>query len=651
MTIPYFGSLPFFLYFIYFLFSVFLAWYVPGNLVIRKISLGRFEKNILSLLVGLVLWGWQGFLFGYLNMRWLSYLYIVIFFLLFIKNINPKQIKFKKLNFNPLIILILTTGVFLQIIGVFFMGARFPDRIVLCCGVTPDNNLELSIINEITQRFPPFEPGWYGHPLVNYHYWSHLVLAELVRVFKLPLVTTVYQYSTLLFSILFGLSLIAISKMLKMKKEFIYWLLFFSYFGGDAAYLIPIIQGKGLGVPFEALEHAAQFFLNYPRAISIIVFLGGLMIFLQWIKDKKKSTGIILGLMFGSLIGFKVYTGIFVLTGCVVYGLFMLSKKEIKTTLPLFLTAFLSAIIYFPVNSKAGGLFYTGFWRANDFIVLPGLNLSHLELAREIYEKGGNILRVLSFELLFTLVYIFITFGTKLIGFFQTKKSMKLFPFDLNIFLISGFTASFILGMFFWQKTGGPNTFNFLVTILILIPFYCALAAYYFISKMNNRFAIMATTILILLTIPRIVFFTRDVFKKLSLTEMITIKEQEALKYLKEKTPKDSIYLADPYDDVGLTHYSEYVSPYIPYMTQRLSFLSGIKDEMEAHGIEYKKRFTIVKEIYSNTDSKEIEKLLYANKISYLYMPSTVNLPVATTSTKIRIVFNNDYFKIYRTTK
>ncbi len=650
MTIPYFGSLSFFLYFIYFLFSVFLAWYIPGNVVLRKISLDRFAKNVLSLLVGLVLWGWQGFVFGYLNARWLSYLYIFIFFILFIKDIRPSQIKFEKMHFDWLIAAILIAGVFLQVIGVFFMGARFPDKITICCGVTPDNNLELSIINEIVQRFPPFEPGWYGHPLVNYHYWSHLVLAELIRVFKLPLVTTVYQYSTILFSLIFGLTLIAISRILKMKQGFIYWLLFFSYFGGDAAFLIPIIQGKGLGIPFEALEHAAQLFFNYPRAVSIVALLGSLMIFIQWIKDKKNSTGLILALMFGSLTGFKVYTGIFVLTGCAAYGLFLLYKGKIKLTLPLVLTTLLSAVIYFPVNANAGGLFYTGFWRVNDFIVLPGLNLSHMELAREIYEKHGNFLRVLSFELLFTFIYIFITFGTKIIGFFQTKKSMKLFPLDFHIFLISGFIVSFILGMFFWQKTGGPNTFNFIVTILILSPFYCAIAAYHFLSKMKRITAMIIAAILISLTIPRVIFFAGDVFKRLNRTEMITNQEQEALGYLREKTPRDSIYLADPYNDIGLTHYSEYVSPYIPYMTQRLSFLSGIEDEMEAHGIDYKKRLSIVKEIYSSTDSKEVEKLLRGNNISYLYMPSAVNFPAATTSTKIRIVFNNGYFKIFKTT-
>lgn len=596
----------------------------------------------------MVLWGWQGFIFGYLNIRFFSFFYLAIFLFLFLKTFKFEKINLKKIKIDKLLVLIMAVGVFLQVVGVFFMGARFPDAITICCGVTPDNNLELSIVNEIMQRFPPFEPGWYGHPLVNYHYWSHLIFAELIRVFNLPLVATVYQYSTVLFSFLFGLALIAISRMLKMKREYTLWLLFFSYFGGDFAYLISIFQGKGFGFAIGAMEHSAQLFLNYPRAMSIVVFLSGLILFLQWVKDRKLFTGILMAIVLGSVIGFKVYTGIFVLIGCVSYGAYLLFKKRLSQTIPLFITAALSLIIYLPVNSGAGGLFYTGFWRVNDFIVLPGLQLSHLELAREIYEKGGNWLRVLSYELLFTALYLFITFGTKILGIFQTKKSLKNFPVDVHIFLLPGFFASFILGIFYYQHIGGPNTFNFLVTILILGCLYTSLGVYYWLNKTPKIFHFVFALILILTTIPRVIFYSTEVYQKFIHTEKITLEEQSALSFMKDNTPKFSIYLADPFIDAGLTHYSEYVSPYIPYMTQRLSFLSGVNDEMEAHGIEHKERLSLAKEVYTSTNSGRVEKILGENNISYLYMPSFVFLPVATTSSKLKVVFDNGSFRIYK---
>jgi len=639
---PYLGSIQFFLYFIYFFISVFLAFFIPGFLLLRKISLTPFQKCVLSFVLGMVLWGWQGFIFGYLHLRLFSYIYLVILLFVFLKSIQKYSFRLSLPKMDWILGIIITVGVILQLLGIFFMGARTKGGIILCCGHVQDNNLELSIISEITQRFPPFEPGMYGQPLQNYHYWGHLVLAELIRVFHLPLVTTTYQYATVLFSLLFGLLLIAVSGILQMKKGFSRWLVFFAYFGGDSSYIIPLFQGRGLQLPITAMEHGAQLFFNYPRALSVIVFLGGFGLFLRWLKDKKLFTGMLAAIILGSTIGFKVYTGIFVLIGYAAFALFLLLKKKFRFILPLFLIVFLSAIIYFPVNAHAGGLFYTGFWRVNDFIVSQGINLSRMELAREIYENTGNHIHVLYFEFIFTSLFIIVTFGSKLIGLFQNRQSLKQFPIGANIYLLSGFILCFIAGMFFWQNVGGPNTFNFLVLLLIFGCLYAALASDYWTRKLPKSISVFLVIVIIILTVPRVFYSSYVVINQLKTTNIIQNQELPALKYLREKTAVNSIFIASP----DMT--TEYNSPYIPYMTQRASFLSGIDDELDAHGIDHKKRSELYQEIFTSSDSARVKKIFRANNISYIYIPSAETFPVATTSSWLKVVFNNNDIKIIK---
>src|SRR5579862_9354964 len=68
----------FFLNAIYFILAAFLAFYIPGNLILKKLKLTSFQEAILSVLVGVNFWAWQGFIFGYLQQRWLSYIYLLV---------------------------------------------------------------------------------------------------------------------------------------------------------------------------------------------------------------------------------------------------------------------------------------------------------------------------------------------------------------------------------------------------------------------------------------------------------------------------------------------------------------------------------------------------------------------------------------------
>ena len=180
----------------------------------------------------MVLWGWQGFIFGYLGLRWLSYPYLLIAFTFWVKTyikgnrINPFE-KLRSRKINLLLLALILTGSLIQLTRVWFTGTLYSNGLYFCCGNTSDSLFHIALTNQIVKTFPPFQPGMFGVIVHNYHYWSNLVIAELIRVFHLPLIATQYQYSTLLISTFLGLSALVFGQVIKLGKSFVLWLMIF----------------------------------------------------------------------------------------------------------------------------------------------------------------------------------------------------------------------------------------------------------------------------------------------------------------------------------------------------------------------------------------------------------------------------------------
>ncbi len=93
-----FLNLSFFASFLYFLAALFAVFYIPGSVILSNLKLRSFHKFVLGTLVGMVFWGWQGYVFGYLNLRFFSYIYILFFVFLYVKQNKHDLIKFRKIN-------------------------------------------------------------------------------------------------------------------------------------------------------------------------------------------------------------------------------------------------------------------------------------------------------------------------------------------------------------------------------------------------------------------------------------------------------------------------------------------------------------------------------------------------------------------------
>ena len=342
-----------------------------------------------------------------------------------------------------------------------------------------------------------------------------------------------------------------------------------------------------------------------------------------------------------------MYVGIFALFGVLVLFIYNLLKKDLKFVALLSLVFIISATIYFPVNRNAGGLYFAGFYLFENFIVQPWMMLHRLELARRIYLEHKSYLRVIQYELIYIFIFIITVFGTKLLGFLQTKKSLSLLPKELNIFLIAGIMVSLVVGFFFQQKSGGVNTFNFLVSVFIIGSIYSALACSFFFEKIKNKAKFILIVIVILLTVPRVLYQTvlniQNIIKPNYL--MVDNNELEAIKYIRDKTEKNAVIMVN-YEKFKL----DAKSPYISFLADRQMFLSGLVHALSDHGIDFSDRIAVVDQVLNSKDSRKVARLLKQNSIDYLYLHPSDTL--ATDSAYfLQTVFQNYKAKLVKVSK
>lgn len=640
MLPPIFFDFPFWTQFLYFWIIVFISFFIPGSILIRKVKLPFFEHAVLSTVTGMVLWGWQGFIFGYLNLRFLTYIYLALCFLVFLytnRSANPRLLVsgFRKIKIDLLLIFILVIGVIAQVAHLWYSGGLFSQGMYFCCGAVGDNLYQLELSYQALYRIPIFEPNLYGIILKNYHYWGNIVIGELSRVFKINLLHLQFQYISVFLSVFLGLSALVIARIINATRLFKRWLLFFLFFGGDFIYLIQYATTRKINFIIGPLENGSSFLLNTPRAFSIILLFCAVALLLVWVKNKKKEAALLSAFLISAAVGFKIYVGIFAIAGFFSLALFFLLKKKFYLIPPCLAIIIFSAIIYLPINKSAGGFFFSGFWRFEDFASNQSLGISNLELARRIYGSHGNILRELEYNLIMMVLFFFAMFGTKIIALIQSRKSLSVFPKELHIFFLFGSLASLLLGSFFLQKTGSGNEFNFIVTVYIVSSFYAALTLGYFFSKLNKKIYIFIILLIFLATIPRVAFEEIHNVYKLQNNGAFILKNDElaGMSYIREKTPKSSLILV-------------YYSNYLASIGEReiLSLNNGVQD---SHGVILN-RTSMVKTITTSKNSSAVYDSLLKNNVSYIYTNPEFSLQNEADSKFLKIVFQNKSIKIYK---
>lgn len=503
---------------------------------------------------------------------------------------------------------ILVIGVFLQLSAVWFLGAPRDEGLFFCCRGVPDDIYHLALTNQLVGHFPPSEPGMVGMAVKNYHYLSNLVMADFIRIFHLPLFSTVYQYFPIFISIFLGLTTIVISQMLNLSKKIMNLWLFFLYFHGDILYLLLFLRGKGLNFDVTIFDDATKLLAGPPRSFSFLLLFTGLALLLLWIRKRNLLTGILTAVVFGSLVGFKIYTGIFALVGIGAIAFYYFLKRDWEMLFIPILTLLISLVIYLPVNGLTGGLSWNGFYRFDNFVSQPIFGLTNLELARL---SGAGYLVII-----FAIMYFVFLYGPTLLTVFQSKKTLLILPRELNIFLLAAIGVTGVIGTFFVQSVGGLNTVQFLIGLYFVFALYAALVV--------SRLPFLAIVLIILLTLPRPLYEAWGNVQMIINRQgfFVSAQEIEGLNFLKKNTPTEAVVAIPP--DLARQEISLYVS----FLANRPLYVAGYTGVLQDHQVPGAK--------------DRLEKPDFS-KIDYFYLPKQYPLSVSG-----QTVFDNKEIRVLK---
>lgn len=610
----------------------FLSFWVPGFTALSFVGASMPLLMWASVPVGIALWGWQGWIVAWIGQRWLTYPYLGVASIAAILYWKKRRISIRDVlcslpPFDRLSVLILIIGVVLQSVMVWNVFVPFHGTLAQCCVDGNDTIWYASLTKSVLQSFPPQTPGLSGVLLKNYHYWSQLVSAELVRVFSVPQYAIQFRYIGVLLSVYYGIIFSMFLFQYRKDQRSIRWLLFFLYFGGDLLFLIVLFVHHMYGFPGSSLEDGVRFLGNPPRSMAVVVALVWILLWSNWRTSMNKKRVLLLSLIASSVVGFKIYVGFFLFVGLFFVSIVNLYKKQYADMRLLVACGIAAACVYLPVNAQAGGLYYTGFWRFDNFIVQPGLSLERIELARKIFEADNKVGKVLVFEWFYVGLYVFTIFGTKLIGLFQSKKSWKAVPWEIHLFFLSSFIVNFILGGFYQQSTGGSNTFNFLVNIYLFMTWYTAIGADTIVMVFRPLWwRVSIALVLIVLTVPRAIDVTGLLlYYTTHLTPMVDADTREVLRYL-ALTPKTARIA------VKSTFLSkDAIGPFVYFFSDRPQYLAApsFLNQFGADTFDRERNLDILTRIGTPSAQRKIVK---REQIEYLLLDSDVGERVATAS-------------------
>lgn len=648
--------------------SVFI-FYVPGFAVSSRVKqeLGKLELLVLSFGLGLILFTLLAIFLGFLHLRFLSILILILinawmFYKYKFHCLDSLTVLWDK-RLGTLIIL----GILVQGLINFPSGYLYKDGLYFWSAQGHDGVRHIAFMEQIKKEFPPTTPVFSEAPLVNYHYFVDIVMGETLRIFPFFSSWDLYfRFFPVLFSFLITTSTFAFVAVWK-SKQIAYWAVFFTTFTGSFGWIMQLLKGRSpLGG--ETVFWASQINTvigNPATAVSIILLLTFLLGLKFYLKNNNWKWFLIC-LILGSIVsGFKVFGGIVLLSGLVAGSVLdLIFNRKIKLALLSGALGVSNFIVFKSMTSGAGSLLLFEPWYLIRTLVVSGdrLNWIDLELRRQYYLSLHSIrgyLRVMEYETIAFLLFLFGNIGVRFIGFFDLRK-IRLSDM-LAIIISFSMLSAFLIPLLFVQKGLAYNNIQFLEYFILFLGFFAAISTYTMLKKISSttiKFFIMA--IIIIFAVPTVLGNLLEFYGPGSAPNAkISRQELTALYYLRDHTDAGSVILNAPFEqyrsdkgDRPIPIYAWYSTSYIAATSLRTTYLSD-EEQAITTGYPADGRLGNMNKFFSQKDFAWNRNFLKTNKINYIYLPRKeiqsldANLLLDGENNQIRKFYENTEVVIY----
>ncbi len=641
--------------------ALFLLWtyavlYVPGYFLLRSYkSLTKIERAVLSFCLGLVVYAMSIYALGYAGLfQWTVLALLFPLYTIAVSGKDPHAHFFelvRSVTRHKLLIVFLIIGVAIQMVQMVGSGLISPQGMPFFRVHAQDGIFHLALIASITRHFPPQEPGMYGMAVQNYHYWSDMVIAHSSMLTKIPIHELFFQFFPPFVSLLTALALIALTQKLsvlwnvKNSQTLTFFALFFLFFGSDLSYLF-MLKNHGIwGFYTSAIDNGATQFLNTPHTFAKLVFFCSLILYSHWVQEKKHLLSLYLTLLVASLFGFKIY---FALLFGAFLGFEILQKyRQWKRFFLLGVgMVAVSLLVYLPPNKGSGGLSWYPLEWVKLMLSRENLDLTNFNQKWAIAQYYGLTWKVRLYEVAAIIVTLLAIHGSRVLGFFYFVRSGSADGRHLYRSLALASIVFTFLGLTTLQVSGGFNVFNFFASSLSVLALYSAfLCARLWGSR--NVIARILVVCICLVTLPRIIYETHKIvvsYRDGTDVTWVNHGEMEALRYIQEQTPSDSLILTNPENTL------DFHTPYVSYFSNRFTYASGVS-VLETHNQNGEGRLQELKNIWYSTAPAPMHQWLVRQGIDFVYTDSVKELPFDPKAAGLYSVFENADARIYAVEK
>lgn len=598
--------------------------FTPGLLIVEKLlpKLTPLQKLLIAYCVGLSLFGMQAYVLGWLHLRSLGFVYIgaatVLFFFYRSRFVASLQSIRAEWNMIPLLMRCLfVLGVFVQCLQMAGNGLPLPAGTPLYRTNAYDGVFHLGLIESMKVNFPPQEPSTIGLSVVNYHYWSDLILSDQSRLFNVSASFLFFQWTPIWLSLFTSLALYELIGMLCSKESRSFRLtasvvsFLILLFGADSGWIIPLLVHRTFTFTYPAIDNGPTQFLNMPHVFGKLFFYSVGILFLEWRREKQKPTLFVALALTAVSFGLKIYFGIalalgfffaFLSEGFMVFLRNRLQVKEsFRELLPLFLSGLLFLIlvagIYLPVNRGAGGLSWYPLEWPKLFVNSENFDWTDLNYRIAIAKYLHNNIKLYWYDVVLIVVGLVAIYGTRFVGFLLTRRTAKLFGRDGFIFFYIPAVVFLIIGMTTLQDSGSFNVFNFFAVSMSVMAISLGLLSSQ-VMAWNKSIGVILVALLLAFALPRSGFEVVSMIQRYqNATDVVTISPQsrEAFSYIRGLPQKETLVATSLGDPL------EQKSTYIPAFSGKPVYFAG-KYLLETHNQPYKETEAKVRLLFEITD-------------------------------------------------
>lgn len=332
-----------------------LIFLIPGWVLSRRLKLNWLEQLILAMVIGFGSVSAYIYLLRDLGLPyWLIELPVLILSLWQLKKANWHRLaKFRfKIRYGLIGALMLAIAL---IHGSVLIQSAIPtdDGLEFVELSFHDSMQHISFIRRLHISSEVNHPGFAGSALQNYHYLVDSTLAAMTRFEFISLMDSYYRFYPVTISLIFSLSLWVIFIRLTKSRWAAGYGVVFTLFAGNASYWASYIRSDEyqwgsnsfiINPLIDILQNPASIFV----LAQFILVIFGLHLYSQS-KKQKVYIALVIGLMAGTMIGFKAWGGLIINFGLVLAAVWQsLRYRDFKLWSAVLISGLISAALFLP---------------------------------------------------------------------------------------------------------------------------------------------------------------------------------------------------------------------------------------------------------------------------------------------------------------